>query len=76
MIYRRSFENSKVEKQMIMISTFGENIEKSRKENIEKQKSFEILQNRLFQKVAMILSCFQHLLLWLKDHCDNDNADR
>ena len=69
-------KNSKVEKQMIMISTFGENIEKSRKENIEKQKSFEILQNRLFPKVAMILSRFQHLLLWLKDHCDNDNADR
>ena len=43
-------KNSKVEKQMIMISTFGEKIEKSRKENIEKQKSFEILQNRLFSK--------------------------
>ena len=43
-------KNSKVEKQMIMISTFGEKIEKSRKENIENQKSFEILQNRLFSK--------------------------
>ena len=59
-------KNSKVEKQMIMISTFGENIEKSRKENIEKQKSFEILQNRLFQKVAMILFMFPTFIVVVK----------
>ena len=52
-------KNSKVEKQMIMISTFGENIEKSRKENIEKQKSFEIFFKKWqwFYHVSNIYCC-------------------
>ena len=54
----------------------GRILKRAEKKTLKSRKVLKYCRIGFFQKVAMILSCFQHLLLWLKDHCDNDNADR